>query len=206
MDRPFEIVRPTMAALPQFVDALQRGWSPNNDDPEQARRDILEELGKDAAAYVARQFDPEAKGPPVRLPDGSLVPRLPGYVLWMWDGEFCGSIGLRWQRGTEELPPYTLGHIGYTVVEWKRRRGYASRALALMLQRARGEGLAYVTITTDVDNVASQGVIAKNGGVLVERFVKTPHHGGRPGLRYRIDLRSDPVVRPEGAHASKNGV
>lgn len=25
---------------------------------------------------------------------------LPGYHLWMWDGEFCGSINLRWHRGT----------------------------------------------------------------------------------------------------------
>jgi predicted acetyltransferase len=41
----------------------------------------------------------------------------------MWDGEFCGSIGLRWLPGTEELPPHCLGHIGYAVVPWKRRLG-----------------------------------------------------------------------------------
>ena len=38
------------------------------------------------------------------LPDGTCVPRLPGYQRWMWDGAFAGSIGFRWQYGTVELP------------------------------------------------------------------------------------------------------
>src|SRR2546430_6881442 len=36
------------------------------------------------------------------LPDGSVVPRLPGYRKWIWDGEFCGVIGFRWQPGRSE--------------------------------------------------------------------------------------------------------
>ena len=67
----------------------------------------------------------------------------------MWDGEFCGSIGFRWQPGTEVLPPHCLGHIGYAVVPWKKRRGHATRALAAMLPLARAEGLGYVELTTD---------------------------------------------------------
>jgi len=64
----------------------------------------------------------------------------------MWDGEFCGSIGFRWQPGTEVLPPHCLGHIGYAVVPWKKRRGHATRALAAMLPLARAEGLRYVEL------------------------------------------------------------
>ena len=201
MEKRIDIVRPTMEALPQFLDAVHRGWSPNNERPEEARKEILEAVEKDAAEYVERQYDREAKGPLVKLPDGSFVPRLPGYVLWIWDGEFCGIVGLRWQPGTEALPPYVLGHIGYSVVPWKQRRGYAAQALALMLGNARREGLAYVHITTNPDNVASQGVIAKNGGVLVERFIRPPQQGGTESLRYRIDLGSDPEFR-----AGENGV
>ena len=29
------------------------------------------------------------------LPDGSQVARLPSLRYWLWDGVFCGSIGLR---------------------------------------------------------------------------------------------------------------
>ena len=93
-------------------------------------------------------------------------------MRWLWDGEFCGQIGFRWQPGTEALPPHCLGHIGYAVVPWKRQRGYATRALALLLPEVRKEGLAYVELTTDPDNLPSQKVITGNGGVLVERFAK----------------------------------
>ncbi len=86
------------------------------------------------------------------------------------------------------LPPHCLGHVGYSVVPWKRRRGYATRALALMLPEARREGLAYVELTTDPDNMASQKVIAANGGVLIERFKAEAAHGDRDELRWRIVL------------------
>lgn len=106
----------------------------------------------------------------------------------MWDDDFCGSIGFRWQPGSAELPPHVLGHIGYSVVPWKRRRGYATEALRLLLLDVSSEGLTHVTITTDVDNIASQRVITSNGGVLVEQFVSPQSHGAKPSLRYRIDL------------------
>jgi predicted acetyltransferase len=97
-------------------------------------------------------------------------------------------IGFRWQPGTTALPPTCLGHVGYSVVPWKRGRGYATRALALLLPDAAREGLPYVELTTDEENVASQRVIAANGGRLVERFTKLPAHGGGIGLRFRVTL------------------
>ena len=181
-----ELLRPSRSELAEYVRALRQGWSPDNaSGPETAKKELAE-IEKDAEAFLAGQVDREAKGAPIVLPDGSTVPRLPGYRLWIWDGEFCGAIGFRWQPGTTALPPYTLGHIGYSIVPWKRRRGYATAALGLMLPRAREEGLQYVEVTTDLDNLPSQKVILANGGVLVERFVKPPQHGGKAGLRYRI--------------------
>jgi predicted acetyltransferase len=53
------------------------------------------------------------------------------------------------------------------VVPWKRRRGYATEALRLMLPLARAEGLSRVEITCDADNEASRRVIVANGGVLL---------------------------------------
>lgn len=182
-----QLIWPSNDALPSYVQALERGWSHNNLRAEAGR----EELGlikADPGAFIASLVDREGKGSPVRMPDGSFVPRLPGYRRWMWDGEFCGSISLRWQQGSNALPPYCLGHIGYAVVPWKQRQGYATRALALLLREAPAEGLAYVEITTNPDNIASQRVIRANGGELVEEFICLPELGGNAVMRFRIAL------------------
>ena len=71
---------------------------------------------------------------------------------------------------------------------WKRGRGYATRALREMLDEARREGLRYVELTTDANNIASQRVIEANGGVLVEEFIKPPAFGSKRAFRYRVDL------------------
>lgn len=182
-----ELVWPSEEHLASYVRALEQGWSPDNLRPE-AAREQLERIARDPAGFLAEQVDVEAKGPAVTLPDGSTVPRLPGYHRWMWDGEFCGVIGFRWQPGTAALPPHCLGHIGYSVVPWKRRRGYATRALGLLLPDAGERGLPYVELTTDADNLASQRVIEANGGELVERFFKPAGYNGAESLRYRIAL------------------
>lgn len=180
-----QLVRPAAEHLDSYVDALRRGWSPNTMRPEAAGEELAE-IAADPARYLELCDDPAAAGPPITLADGSVVPRLPGLRRWMWDGDFAGAVSLRWASGTPELPPHVLGHVGYTVVPWKRRRGYATAALRQLLPLAADVGLPYVELTTDVDNVASQRVILANGGVLVERFVTPPSQGAHPALRFRI--------------------
>ena len=180
-----ELVCPAGEYLPGYVDALRKGWSPDNRRQEAAQEE-LSRIADNPAQFLAEQIDREGKGPKVTLPDGRQVPRLPGYSLWIWDGEFCGSISFRWQPGSTELPPYCLGHIGYSVVPWKRRRGYATRALVLILERAKEEGLPYVEIVTDADNIASQKVIEANGGRLINQNRETESAGDTGRLRYRI--------------------
>jgi predicted acetyltransferase len=185
------LVWPGRQYLPGYVDALERGWSSDNLRGEAAAREELARIAAAPDAFLASLVDRDAGGDPIVLPDGSTVPRLPGYHRWIWDGEFCGDVGFRWQPGTEALPPTCLGHIGYSVVPWKRGRGYATRALAGMLREASAEGLRYVEVTTDLENVASQRVVLANGGVLVDDFIKPPALGGTRGLRYRITLGRD---------------
>jgi predicted acetyltransferase len=184
-----ELRRASRDLLQDYVRALERGWSADNTRGTAAAVEELDAIARDADAFVASLDDRAARGPPIAMPDGSSVPRLPGYRRWLWDGEFCGSIGFRWQPGTSALPDYVLGHIGYSVVPWKQRRGYGTRALALLLPQARAEGLAHVDITTDPENLASQRVILANGGRLIGPFRRIPSYGDHSEhLRFRIEL------------------
>lgn len=182
------LVRPGPEHLPSYQAALRAGWSPDNLRPE-AAAEQLAAIARNALGFLAAMEDREAKGPPFRLPDGTTVPRLPSFRRWMWEGgEFCGSIGARWQPGTPALPPHAFGHIGYAVVPWRRRQGLASRALALMLEEVRPLGLPYVELTCDAENAASIGVIRANGGVRSGTFARPAGYGGGSELRWRIAL------------------
>jgi predicted acetyltransferase len=180
------LVRPGPEHLPSYVDALNRGWSP--DTMRDASAEHLDKIAADPDGYLAGMDDPQGKAGDVTLPDGSRVKRLPGVVRFAWDGDFCGAINFRWQAGTEALPPYVLGHIGYSVVPWKQGNGYATAALGLLLPEARAQGLRWVILTTNPANIASQRVIEHNGGVLEARFDKPEAFGGGEGLRWRIDI------------------
>lgn len=183
-----ELVRPALEHVPSYLAARDRGFSFDmNTDPEAVAR-YTEQIRSDPAAFIATVEDLDPAGRMVTLPDGSQVPRLPQYTRWMWDGEFAGVITFRWQRGTTDLPPTCHGHIGYAVVEWKRRLGYATLALHEMLELPRREGLAFVEVTTSPDNLGSQAVILANGGVWIDDYVMPASQGAHTLKRYRITL------------------
>jgi predicted acetyltransferase len=183
----FALVTPSLKYLPSYIAALQRGWLPNN-MREKSAAEELERIGANAQGFIDWLDSRGAVGEMIPLPDGTLVPRLPGFRQWMWDGDFCGSIALRWQAGSNDLPEYCLGHIGYSVVPWKQRRGYASQALALMPPLAREQGLSHVIISTQPDNFASQKVILRNGGQFIDAVKPPAVYGHELEWRYRIEL------------------
>lgn len=178
------LVEPTLDGLKAYGEALARGWSPDSERDASAER--LTALLLDPEAFLR---DITGREPTIRLDDGQVVPRLPTRAFWIWDGSFCGTINLRFQPGSEELPSWVSGHVGYTVVPWKRRRGYATRALALILPVAAAHGMRRVLITCDTDNDASRRVIEANGGIFAGT---TPHPWvrGKTKLCYWVATRA----------------
>jgi predicted acetyltransferase len=176
------LLEPSADLLSGYAAALERSWSPNN--VRDVSGEHLAAIRANPAAFIASLLSQTGS---VKLPDGTEIPKLPSRLRWLWDGDFCGQIGLRWQPGTDDVPSYVLGHVGYAVVPWKRGRGYATEALRRMLEVARGVGLNRLEITADKGNIASCKVIEANGGRFVEEFVQ-PSYGEEVRLRYAIDL------------------
>ena len=177
------LVVPDVAHLHAYTAALQRGWSPNT------TRDVCAEqlaaIAADPDGFLARLIQPE--GNLLTLPSGETVTYLPGTTRWMWEDGLCGAINLRHQHGTTALPAHVSGHLGYSVVPWRRREGHGTAALRQMLPVAAALGLPYVIVTCDTDNVGSRRVIELNGGV----FLHEAEEQGEPGLRklvFRVAL------------------
>ena len=184
MNASLDLVAPGPERLAGYMAALHAGWSPST--TRDVSREELAAIREDAALFL-RRLRGEAGGT-VRLASGEEVPRLPGKVFWLWDGAFCGAINLRHQPGTEALPPHVSGHVGYAVVPWKRRRGYATRALGLLLPVAHRLGLPRLLVTTARDNTASRRVIEANGGIPADGAGRDDD-AAAPRLRFWVSTR-----------------
>ncbi|MFK7693607.1 GNAT family N-acetyltransferase [Paenibacillus sp. HJGM_3] len=103
-----------------------------------------------------------------RLPEG----RVPDSTYWLItaSGRVVGAVNIR-HRLTEKLFQRG-GHIGYGIRPSARRCGYATKLLALALEKARGLGIRDVLVVCDSTNEASARTIVRNGGVPAESFTE----------------------------------
>ena len=159
----------------------------------QEYRPYVEEFRSAGEAFVVGEWD-RAGGDLAGLvrawrehAAGRKLPR--GYVpdsrYWLIRGrKILATGGLR-HHLTPALEDYG-GHIGYQVRPSQRGHGYATRLLALTLEKAREMGLKRVLVTCDKSNLASARVIEKNGGRLASESYS--EHVGRVTRRYWIDL------------------
>ncbi|MFN8513178.1 MAG: GNAT family N-acetyltransferase [Chloroflexia bacterium] len=110
---------------------------------------------------------------------------VPQSIYWLVEGdEFIGRISLRHELN-DQLRRLG-GHIGYEIRPSRRRQGYGTAILGLVLPKAREHGLTSVLITCDADNIASQRIIEQHGGMPDDPYV--PPDGSVPALRYWIEL------------------
>ena len=131
------------------------GWN----DAETARADF--------AAFV-RDLAREARGE--GLPPGICAQTT--YILVDANGRALSEIRFRPEPGDDlDALLAANGHLGYNVRPSARGKGYATRMLALALERARAAGLARVMLPVKDDNLASARVVERNGGRLERRAV-----------------------------------
>jgi predicted acetyltransferase len=84
------------------------------------------------------------------------------YWLVTKDNRIVGAVNIRHSL-TEKL--FNCGgHIGYGIRPSERRKGLATKLLALALEKAEELGIQKVLVVCDEDNIASEKTILSNGG------------------------------------------
>ncbi|MGO5092179.1 GNAT family N-acetyltransferase [Clostridium sp. LCP25S3_F10] len=76
------------------------------------------------------------------------------------------------------------GHIGYGIRPSERQKGYATKMLALALEKCKKMRMLKVLITCFKSNAASANTIIKNGGVLENEVIED----GKIKQRYWVQL------------------
>jgi len=92
------------------------------------------------------------------------------FLLDNTESRLIGCISIR--HALNEMLLQIGGHIGYGVHPLERRKGYATKMLALALDECRALGLDRVLVTCDKDNIGSARTIQRNGGVLENEYAE----------------------------------
>mgnify|MGYP001452728121 CR=1 FL=1 len=101
------------------------------------------------------------------------------------DNRIIGTIQIR--HTLNESLINSGGHIGYGVRPSERKKGYATKMLALALNKCRELGIKNALVTCDKNNLGSARTIIKNGGILENEFIEDT---GNIVQRYWIDTES----------------
>lgn len=112
------------------------------------------------------QSNNNSKG--IKLPQG-FVPADIYFLVDEGSKYLIGAIDIR-----HSLNEYLLqygGNIGYGIRPSERKKGYATKMLALALEKAKEIGLEKVLITCFKDNIGSAHTIINNGGVLENEVI-----------------------------------
>lgn len=102
------------------------------------------------------------------------------------DDKTIGKLQLRHSPSKNvAFPEGFESHIYYEIDPLYQRKGYGTKMLALGLEKARDLGLKEVVLTCLESNNASQKIIERNGGKLMDRRLES---GGSVVYKYKIIL------------------
>ncbi|MDM5155678.1 GNAT family N-acetyltransferase [Bacillus sp. DX1.1] len=115
------------------------------------------------------------------LPEGWV----PDSTYWLVtnDKKIVGAVNIRHSL-TEHLFN-AGGHIGYGIRPSARRKGYATKLLALSLKKTKELGVTKALIVCDESNIGSEKTILHNGGLRDNDFIE---EDGNIVRRYWINL------------------
>lgn len=98
------------------------------------------------------------------------------------DNKIIGSFNYR-KCLTRQLDQSFAGNIGYGIRPSERKKGYATKGLAMLLEICKKEGLKFVRVGCYDKNIGSKKTIERNGGKLIDQAL-----GLRTNNYYQIDL------------------
>lgn len=91
---------------------------------------------------------------------------VPQTSYWLFDDEKPIGYG-RLRHYLNEQLTETSGHIGYAIRSTERGKGYGNQILSLLLEECKKLNIRKVQIGANSNNVLSNKVIKKNGGILI---------------------------------------
>jgi predicted acetyltransferase len=165
-----KLVTLTTAMQPAFIELLLDYVGQGSERYEED----LKAVQKDFAEYV-HKLDEDALG--INLEPGHVAQST--YWLQNTAGTLLGGIRLR--HTLTPLLAREAGHIGYDIRPSKRRLGYGTAQLGLLLPIARERGLDHVLITCKRENMASAKIIERNGGIFENEVLSWRY----PDVRFR---------------------
>lgn len=163
------LIKPTIKYKKEYVASVREEVFSG----EQTKK-RLEKIKKDFPAYFKEMYAREK-------------PRrgwVPGTSYWLMDGEkFIGEVRLRFKLNAKLRREG--GHIGYGIRPSKRKKGYGTRILAMVLPKVKKLGIKKALVTCDDTNVGSWKIIEANGGILKDKIINK----GEKVRRYYIKVK-----------------
>lgn len=129
--------------------------------------------------YYIKQLEIDSKG----NESSGIVPSSTYFLYDDEDDIMLGAIDIRHSLN-EHLLKYG-GHIGDGIRPSQRRKGYATKMIALALEKCRELNIDRVLMTCDKTNIGSAKSIMNNGGILENEVI----YDGKVLQRYWIDIK-----------------
>lgn len=183
MDKDYTNLKYLYIRLPESSDDnLIKAWAKDYYDNQMMSQPTYEFWqNRDYAVYFKDKED-AIKGDSYGAMEGVYC-----YTYYLIEDDAIVGIGsLRLNpEANEELSIYG-GHVGYGTVPSKRKKGYGTMFLHLLIKKAKEFNLKEIMVVCEEDNLGSIGIIENNFGVLKDMVFDSKHDTNFK--RYIIDV------------------